>query len=1047
MEKCLPSKVKAAVLKKSLWFFTVAFMLIQSYGSAQVSVQGKVTSAEDNEGLPGVSILVRGTNQGTITAVDGSYKISVNDPEAVLEFSFIGYASQRIKIAGQSVIDVVLEIDIQSLDEVVVVGYGEQLKKEVTGAVGQVDAETLTQTASADLGAALQGQIAGVNVVASSGQPGSESNIIIRGLSSVTGANAPLFVVDGIPYNGDPRLSINEIEKIDVLKDAASASVYGTRGAGGVILITTKRGKEGQMKIGVDSYVGFQKITSGISLMNFEESFYQRFAQLNHANGTNFNAWTPLVPNRYGFTNRADLTDVLQNDNAMIQNHSLSVSGGKDGLTYNIVGNYFNQEGVLINSGFQRYNVRANTSYRKKKWTIITGLGFRIEEQDYEPWGLLLQAYRYQPFQPQIDPNLPAFQDIGAETEGNILTGMAARLKQTDRRQGSHFNLNLETNYQLTKDIRLTTRLGSSLTDNTRVRVNPLFEAFDVNGDPFPMAERSGVYNRSDRASSLIWENSILYSKEFGDHNIKLFGLYSMEKYTFTSFWARRFDLVSNDVTVLDGASLDPVTGSRENPWDQDRINSLIGMLGRVQYSYKGRYLLSISARRDGSSRFSEKFRWGIFPSVSAGWNVSDEAFWSPLKSTINTFKLRGSYGTTGNQNFLDYSNAATITLMRDYVFGPESDDRLVLGAIQTAYANENIKWETTVQQNIGFDIALLNHKLTFTGDFYNTNKKDMLFPQLLPTSTGGGQNATVTLNVGDMNNRGMEFATNYRHSGVVSWSIGGTYAMNRNKITKMSGANKFAFLPNSRVVDGVPGEDLVTALREGYEAGAFFLIPTDGIIKNQEELETYRELVPTAQLGDLRYIDALTVDTNGDGIPDAGDGQITEEDRVYAGSGMPDFELGLNFSMAYKGFDLSMQWYGAFGGEVMNGSKAYAYKYSTHKDLIYQWTPQNNTSDIPANRGTEHFNYRGFTDYWLEDGTFVRLRNIALGYSLPTAIIDKLGVSKFRIYMSAQNPITITGYEGFDPEVGNNGLQTRGLDKGNYPISSIYRGGIQVDF
>ncbi|MEM6841316.1 MAG: TonB-dependent receptor [Bacteroidota bacterium] len=1027
----------------------LSFMASSGLFAQSRAVTGQITADEDGESLPGVNILIKGTTTGTVTDIDGNYRITAPSPETILVFSSVGFVSEEITVGNQSTINMVLSSDVQSLSEVVVIGYGTQEKKEVTGAVAQVDNETLSQTATPDIGTALQGQIAGVNVQASSGAPGATANILIRGLSSVTGANQPLYVVDGIPFNGDPKLSINEIETIDVLKDAASAAVYGTRGAGGVILITTKRGKAGQMKIGLDSYVGFQNITSDVPLMNFEDDLYARFLWSSNINGTNFdNTWTPLETSPEGLTNRTDLRGVLQNDNALIQNHSLSVSGGKEDLTYSIVGTYFSQDGVLINSGYDRFNVRANTSYSKNRFQVTTSLGMRIEEQTYEPWQLLLEAYKYHPFQQAIDPNQGTIQNVGGSGSNEAINvgNMSTKLKQSDVRNGSQLNGNIQVDYSLTDAIRLTSRIGGNLTDNTRIRINPLFKVFDNEGEIVPLTQRSGVYNYSDRSTGMAWENSISYDKEFGNHHLRVLGVFSMERYTFASFFAQKFDLISNDVTVLNGATLDPNVGTGTN-FNQDRVNSLIGMLGRIQYDYKGKYLLSVSARRDGSSRFSQQYRWGTFPSVSAGWNISDERFWEPLSNFANAFKVRASYGTTGNQNFLDYSNAATITLARDYVFGPESDNSLALGAIQTAFANENVKWETTEQTNVGFDLAFLQNKLTFTGDFYNTNKQDMLFPLLLPTSTGAGQNATVVLNVGDMNNRGMEFATNYRHQGKFSWSLGGTFATNQNKITKMSGSNKIAYLAGSTVVDGVPNEDRVTVLAEGYEAGSFFVIETDGIISTEEELATYQELVPTARLGDLRYVDQLTVDTNGDGIPDEADGQINNDDRVYAGSGMPDFEVGLNFSAQYAGFDFTMQWYAAVGGEVINGSRAFAYKFGTHQDLVHQWSPQNTTSNIPANRGRDHENYRGFTDYWIEDGTFIRLRNVALGYSIPRSITERAGISKLRVYIAAQNPLTFTEYSGFDPEVGNNGLQTRGLDKGNYPISTQYRAGIQLDF
>lgn len=1042
MKQTIPIMVRK-VANKAIRFSLVG-LLVLMHGQlmAQMVVTGKVTSEEDGGSLPGVSILVEGSTKGTVTDLDGNYKIEIPDVNTVLTYSFIGFLKEKVTVAGRSTIDLVLKPDVAQLEEVVVIGYGEQKKREITGAVARVDSEDIMKNATADLGAALQGSIAGVNVQASSGEPGAGSNILIRGLSSINGVNAPLFVVDGIPYNDDPKLSINEIETIDVLKDAASASVYGTRGSGGVILITTKRGKAGVMKLGIDSYMGVQKITSGTPLMDKEQGMYANFVSFYHLNpNQNFqNSWTFLENNPTGFTNNTNLVPVFENDNALIQNHSINVSGGKEGLNYNIVGSFFEQDGSIINSGYKRYNVRANTSYKQRKWTVTTGMGFRVEEQQYAPYQFLLEAIKYDPLQQLLDPDAEIVQDAGNGNQAAALGGLMAKLKQRDNRHGNHFNLTFQAENQLTDDIKLMTRLGTSFEDNTRVRINPLFIAYDDDGELIPAtnATRSGVYNYSDKSGKIAWENTAQYSKKFGDHSIRALGLFSMEKYTFDSFFGQKKDLLSNDVVVLNGATADADAGSGNN-WGQDRTNSLFGIMGRVQYDYKGRYLLSVSARRDGSSRFSEKFRWGTFPSVSVGWNVSDEAFFSPVKSVADIFKIRASYGTTGNQNFLDYSNSASITIGRDYAFGPETNNTLILGAVQTAYANENVKWETSEQLNVGFDLGFLNNKLTLSGDFYNTEKKDMLFPLLLPQSAGAGKNATVVLNVGNMTNKGMEFTSSYRHNGEVSWSVGGTFAKNVNEITKMSGANDIAYLDGSTVVAGVPNEDLVTAIAEGYPAGAFFLMETDGIIDSVEELEEYNAAIKnvgTAKLGDLKY-----VDYDGDSLIDS------RLDRQFMGSGAPDFEIGVNFDIDYKGFDFSMQWYAAVGGEVMNGSRAYAYKYGRHLDQLYQWSPQNPNSFVPADRGRDHLNHRGYTDYWLEDGTFLRLRNVALGYTLPSSIMEKVGVSKFRIYISAQNPITITDYKGYDPEVGNNGLSTRGLDRGNYPISSTYRMGLQLDF
>ncbi|WP_026235747.1 SusC/RagA family TonB-linked outer membrane protein [Echinicola pacifica] len=1049
MKKILPPNGRRSARR----FLSLALFMILSMHATMVFAQnrqltGTITSSDDGTTLPGVNIIIEGTGQGTVTDIDGKYSLSVPNKETTLVFSSIGYISQKMVVTNETKLDLVMDINIESLDEVVVIGYGTQKKKEVTGAVGNVDGETLTKSATADLGTALQGQVAGVNVTASSGEPGSSSNIVIRGLSSVTGNNAPLYVVDGIPYNGDPKLSMNEIESIDILKDAASSAIYGTRGAGGVILITTKQGKAGVMKVGIDSYYGIQKITSQVPLMNFDQYMYSEFINKYNQNGTTFgNTWTPLETNPYSFTNDTDWAGIIQNDHAPIQNHSINISGGKEGLNYSITGSYFNQEGVIINSGFDRFNIRANTGYTKGNWVINTGLGVRVESQEYAPWNFLLDAYKQKPYQQAIDPNASTISDASGSTNDALnLSYMAARMKQTDNRYGDHVNGFFQARYNISKSFNIMSRVGGSITNNTRIRVNPLFKVYNELGELLPTTVRSGVFNGSDRAKSLTTETTLNYSKKFGEHSLKVLGVYSMERYEFASFFAEKFDLVSNDVTVLNGATLDPNVGSGTG-YGQDRVNSLIGFLGRAQYDYKGKYLLSISARRDGSSRFSKDYRWGTFPSISAGWNVSDEEFWKPLASVANSMKIRASYGTTGNQNFLDYSNAATISLAKDYVFGPEGSDNLALGAIQTAFANENVKWETTEQTNLGLDLAFFENKFTFSADFYNTNKKDMLFPLLLPPTTGAGSNATVVLNVGNMNNKGMEFSANYRHNGKLSWSAGLTYGRNDNTITKMSGANKIAYLSGSTVTSGLPNEDLVTVLKEGYEAGAFFVLKTDGLVTTEEELQTYRELMPTAKMGDLRYVDALTVDTDGDGKPDAGDGLIDNDDRVYAGSGMPEFEMGLNLNADYKGFDISMQLYGAFGGEIINGSKAYAYKQGTHLDILYQWTPWNQTSEVPAFRGRDHENYRGYTDFWIEDGTFVRVRNITFGYTLPSGISNKVGIRNLRFYVAAQNPFTFTKYDGFDPEVGNDGLNTRGIDKGNYPIAAQYRAGLQFDF
>lgn len=1023
------------------------FISASAVYAQKVTVRGVVSGG--GEPLPGATINIKGSKIGTITDFDGNYILEV-DKGKTLVFSFLGFATKEVVVGDKTTLNIVLSEDAAALDEIVVVGYGTQKKKELTGAVVQIKAEELMKTSTSDLSSALQGQIAGVTVVASDGAPGSEANVMIRGLTSINGSNRPLYVVDGIPFEGDPQLSPSEVESIDVLKDAASAAIYGTRGAAGVILITTKKGKEGVMKINVNAYYGVQNITSVTHIMDREDRLYSHFLQSWSQNGNIYgNTWHSAENNTSQLTNNTNLIDFIQNDSAPIENYSLNLSGGKAGLTYNIVGNLFSQDGMVYNSGFDRFNVRTNAQIKKGNWNIKTGVSFRVEDKQIAPWGLLREAYRYQALQIDLEDNLESIADAGDGSSGDNLSYMGRRLLQTDNEEKQYFDGRLDVTYSFNKNLRFTSRISSGWENTTRRTINPEFVAYNWDGDPLP-GDQSRIYNASSTSVRFSWENIINWKKSFGDHNLNFVGVYSAEEYSYTSFFAQKFDINSNDITVLNGATGDSLAGSGTGQWAQDRENSLIGMLARLQYNYKGKYLLSASVRRDGSSRFKNQ-HWGVFPSFSAGWNVSDEYFWESFKNVVNSFKIRASYGTTGNQGIADYSYAPTITLENDYVFGAGDDQNLVLGATQQAYANELVSWETSVSQNFGFDLSFFNNRLTFSQDIYTTNKRDMLFPVYLPPTVGAGSgsDATVVLNVGDMQNYGVEYSLNYKHRGNVRWNAGLNFTKNSNEITKMSGSNKIIYFSDSNVAGTPNDRDYVSVLAEGYEGGAFFLIKTDGIIR-EGELEAYLEEFPGsgAKVGDLRLVDALTVDTDGDGVPDAGDGVIDINDRQYVGSGTPDFEIGFNGSVSYKNFDLSAQVYGAFGGKLMNGSKAYAYQYGNHQDLIYQYSAQNPTSDIPVYRGAQtHDNFRGRNDFWLEDGTYVRLRNITLGYNFKKSLLDKLKLSRLRFYVAGQNLVTLTKYTGYDPEVGNNGLSTRGIDKGTYPVSSQIRAGIQLGF
>jgi len=1039
--------------QSKLTMLLLAFVLCFGFSGFAQSLKISGTVSGDGQPLPGVSILEKGTANGVVSDFDGNFEITAKS-DGVLIFSYIGYAVQEVPVNGKATIDVSLSEDVSQLEEVVLIGYGAQKKKELTGAVAQVKAESIEQISTSDVGNALQGQVAGVNVTSSSGQPGDNAQILIRGINSVFGSNEPLYVVDGIPQDGNPQLSVAEIETIDVLKDAASAAIYGTRGSAGVILITTKTGKVGKMNIGVRSFYGVQDIQSSVPLMEFEDHQYRTYWTLNFRNGTfQDNSWTSLEQNPSNMTNNTSLMDMLQVDMASIQQHSVNISGGKQGLTYNVSGNYFDQQGSLLNSGLQRLNIRANTRYKKDRWTVSTGIGLRTDEQEFTPWRILLVGYRYQPYQTMLDPNDVELDNSAGTATDNDATRVSyfmSRLKRTEVQNSDNFNFNTRAQYDISDKMNVQARVGFNRTNSLRVRIDPVFNAYDVNGILIPPQQRSGVRNQHSRSTSQTFESIFNYGNDFGYHNLKFTAVASAEKYTSRMFFAEKFDLISNSVTTLNGATLDPNVGTG-NGWGQDRENTLIGLLGRVQYNYKEKYFLSASIRQDGSSRFAKENRWIYAPSASAAWVISEEpGFEANFGDTVNFFKLRASYGTTGNQGIQDYSTQPTITVGHDYVFGA-SQEELVLGAIQRDFKNPLAQWEKKVEQNFGIDVGMFNNKLTITTEVYDGSRTNMLFPVVLPptvgTSATTGASESVILNIGDMRNYGSEISVNYKHNGKFKWNIGANYSTNKNEITRMSEYNKYSFLGGSQVAPGLPNEDLVTALREGYPAGSFFLIETDGIIRTDEELAEYQQLMPTARLGDLRYVDQLTVDTDGDGIPDAGDNTISQDDRVYKGNGLPEFELGLNFNAEYKRFDFSMIWYAAIGGEIINGSKAYAYKQGTHRDLVHMWTPANPTSNIPTYRTRDHENMRGYTDFWLQDGSFARLKNVTIGYSLPRSFTNKLKINRLRLYLSADNLLTITDYDGFDPEIGGDGLNTRGIDAGVYPISTQYRAGLLLNF
>jgi TonB-dependent starch-binding outer membrane protein SusC len=1026
-------------MKKSLtqfkrWLFGILLVLAAQAGYAQVNVSGVVSDDLDQTALVGVSVTVKGTTKGTVTDAKGKYALSVPN-NATLVFSFTGFDAKTVEVGNRNIINVSLKMSDNILSEVVVVGYGTQKEKEVTGAVATVKADMIVKSPVSDLGAAIQGQIAGVNVQASSGRPGDNSNVQIRGLGSLSsGALEPLYVVDGVPYQSNPNIAPEQIASIDVLKDGAAASVYGTRASNGVILITTKRGEKGKMKVGLNAYYGVQNITSGTPLMDTPQQMY--FEQIRStAIGVKPNIFL-FNPNALDFN--SNFVKDVQNNNAPIQSYNFSVSGGQNDLTLAVNTNYFKQDGILINSGFDRLSNRITGEFKRGKFKAFTSVGYTVENKQQEPWALYEFAILQKPYQSPLGDVSLNGSKVSLDVENPITFGYLSReLKSTNITKSTSSSIAVNLSYEILKGLKAQVNLGRNTWDSRGKAFQPQYLVYNNAGVLNPTASRlQAILNENlfftDRSTL---ENVLSYYKEFGKHKLNFTGVLSYEAYNSKQIGIGVNGTLNNDTQTL-GAG---ITGLK--PTSFDYSNSLTGKLIRAQYNYGDRYLFSASVRRDGSSNFGPENRYGTFYGLSAGWNLTEEEFFKQLNiSAISNLKIRASYAGVGNQSIPPYSYADLIEAGVNYPFGATED--LSTGTIQRRYGNPFVQWETNISKNIGLNLDLFGGKLNFVADYYESNKSDMLLPEKLAPSTGttqpgtGGLYDTRITNAGNMTNKGLELSFNFRNQTKygLKYTAGLTFTRNRNTVTNLNGLERGygSGFPTLYLADR---RDATTFLALNNPAGAFFLVENMGVAKTQEQLDAYKKIDPSAQLGDLMFKDQN------------GDNKINDNDRVYKGSGQAKFESGFNTNLNYKNFDLFVQLYGSFGSKIYNGPKMFAYSVGRHEDLYYQWSPQNPDSDIPTNRTNElHNNVRSRSDFFLEDGSYLRIRNLTFGYTIPKADWNKK-IERMRFYVSAMNLLTFTKYTGYNPEIGGDGLFYRGVDRGNYPVSRRFIGGIQFDF
>ncbi|WP_084708643.1 SusC/RagA family TonB-linked outer membrane protein [Hymenobacter norwichensis] len=988
---------------------------------------------EKGAGLPGVTVVLKGTTIGTATDGSGRFTLTVPDgtEAATLVISSIGYVRQEVVVGSQTTFSVRLALNSQQLDEAVVVGYGSQEKRTLTNAITTVQGEEISKITTSDLGGALQGKASGVTVLGAGSEPGSAPQILIRGISTING-NSPLYVVDGLPVANINYLNPKDIASLSVLKDAASAAIYGSRAANGVILITTKAGVKGEPRLTFDATYGVSNPTKIPNMASANE-----YARIMNLAATN--SGRPVVyQNPDSYTETTDWWKEIA-QRGITQNYSVGLSGGSDKVVYSTGLSYFKERGLVQGSDFDRISLRIKTEYQAAK-NLKVGEDFNISatDQKYLNSGSLFRdAFNDDPITPARLPGTSGnpYDYYGASPTdvGNPL----ATVERNDDKRKQYFLVgNIYANYEFVPGLILETRFGSNNNVYRRNQFSP-FYTIDAN-------ERNQVNSvRREHNIEINWNNTntLNYIHAFGDHNVSALAAVTLERFQTNTESTSGQAIPSNDPSLRypDAATSGFAIGGNTY------TNTIASLIGRVNYDFKGKYLLGASIRRDGASVFPTNNRWGTFPSVSAGWLVSEESFVQDL-SAVDFFKIRGSWGRVGNQNITSLTNSAYTGTIGKVYYATGPDRALQLGAVQSNVPNPNVKWETVEDYDLGLDLGFLQNRLTATFDVFRRNTYDMLMFQALPGHAAYGYNSPVT-NVGSMKTNGLDFTVGYAETKgdfTYGLSVNATRAI--SKIDKL--ANGQALYSGNTPIFGRPSKT-----EEGGYVGAFYGYENTGIFQNQGEIDNYKSatgalIQPNAKPGDFRFSDL------------DGDGVINEKDQKYIGNPMPDLSFGVNLNLGYKGFDLLASLVGSLGNDVVNANKGWWYSGSYNYNKISglegkAWSGEGTSNDVPrivANDNNQ--NLTRFSNFYVENGSYARLRNLQLGYTFSKNIATAMHMGSLRLYVSAQNLATITKYSGVDPEIGNGRSYTdgssalnRGVDLGNYPTARTFLVGANVAF
>ncbi|MEH0156016.1 TonB-dependent receptor [Limibacter armeniacum] len=1007
-------------------------------------VGGKVISSDDKMPLPGVNVMVKGTNNGTITNFDGEYKLTTTQKNVTLVFSFIGYLSKEVSVNGASNIDVTLEPDVEQLEEVVVVGYGVQKKSVVTGAISSVKADEIAKTPVPSVEQALQGRTAGVMVSNDTGQPGAGITVRIRGVGT-NGVASPLYIVDGVQVENLSFLNPGDIASMEVLKDAASSAIYGSRGANGVVLVTTKKGKSGKLVLNYDGYVGVQNPSRKVSVLNARE--YMTL----HNEARYNDGQSPLFTEEQIANNTVDTDwqDEIFNKNAVMTNHQLQLSGGNDISTFSVSTGYFAQDGIVgggDKSNYNRFTFRINSEHKfTDRITLGQNLSFTktnsqgIEEQN-EFGSILYAATIHDPITPvyvtdqaeidrldQISPNPvkdPSGRFYGISQQGlrEIVNPMAALQNTFNENMSRQLVGNFYGSIKLMDGLTFRSDYGYNIGNSSYRGFTPVAYFNVVN-----RVNNNSTWTGSSQYYNWQLENVLTYERTLGDHNFTLMaGTTHINEYREWINGSRtNLNLSGWDYAWLDNGANDETQKSNGAVGE----SRLMSYFGRLNYNYREKYLLTATIRMDGSSRFGPDNQFGYFPSVSAGWVLSEEDF---LKQSelISFMKLRASWGQIGNEKIGNFAYLSLAGATISYPLGVSGSPVTGFGILNAA--NPALKWEASEQTNIGLEIGLLQDKLTMTAEYYNKVTKGLLSEEPIPSYVGLNN---PTSNLGTVANSGVELNVTYRTiERDFNYSISGNVAYNQNEITELNNQNGYI---NSGAYYGHSGN---SRMEIGYPLPFFYGYKTNGIFQSQEEVASYvgpegQVIQPDAKAGDIRF-----VDTNNDG-------KIDDNDRTNIGSAVPTWTYGLTLGADYKNFDLSVFFQGQAGNKIANLSRRQDLTYQNYNArALDRWTGEGN--DFPRmTHADPNKNYTRLNDMvHLEDGSFVRVKNIQLGYTLPNTIAEKAGLSRARLYMSVQNLYTWTKYSGFDPEIGGGGLEY-GVDKGAYPQSQVILFGTNLTF